>query len=141
MGILVLMAASCQTAARSEAALPSGPPVLVVTLDEYRFDYAQPVPAGRVVFRLLNVGTVSHRPVLLPLDEDVPPIQEQLRGDQRRAASPFAQVLSRPPGSTGTFAVDLVAGQRYAWICFARDADGSPHALKGMASEFRAGGS
>lgn len=115
--------------------------MIVVGMQDYRFEYDDSVPAGRVVFELPNLGAVSHRPVLLPLDEKVPPILEQLRGDQRLAVSPLAQVLTRPPGSAGTFAVDLVAGQRYAWICFARDADGSSHALKGMASEFRAGSS
>jgi hypothetical protein len=34
--------------------------------------------------------------------------------------------------------VDLVPGQRYALVCFARDAEDQSHALLGMATEFRA---
>jgi hypothetical protein len=101
-------------------------------------EYDHAIPAGRVVFRFVNVGEEKHRPSLLPLPEDVPPIGEQLRGSERRAAVPFAGIREVEPGESGTFAVDLSPGQRYALICFAIAPDGESHALKGMSSEFRA---
>lgn len=137
--------ASCQagtsesTTARSPTAppLPTASPVVMVTMREYRFDYDPAVAGGRVVFRFVNKGQVPHRPALVPLTEDIPPIAKQLRGSKRRAVKTFAGITDRRPGATGTFAVDLVAGRRYALICYARDPDGSSHAQKGMASEFR----
>jgi hypothetical protein len=123
---------------RGKAVLPNAAPVVVVTMRDYRFDYDPTIPSGRVVFRLLNKGMVPHRPSLLPLPENLPPIDKQLRGAKRRAVSPFAGVQDRRPGASGSFAVDLAAGRRYALVCYARDRDGSSHALKGMASEFRA---
>lgn len=130
---------SCQAdKSEDKAPLPTASPVVVVTMSEYRFDYDPAIPSGRVVFRFVNEGQASHRPALLPLPEDLPPIDQQLRGSKRRGISPFAGVYDRRPGATGTFAVDLVAGRRYALICYAQDPNGSSHALKGMNSEFRA---
>jgi hypothetical protein len=137
----VVLATSCRAdSPKAGPPLPKGPPVVVVTMREYRYEYPPVVPAGRVVFRFVNAGQSSHRPSLLPLPEDVPPIDVQLRGSERRVATPFAGVPTRKPGTQGTFAVDLVPGRRYALICFAKDADGQSHSLKGMSSEFRAGG-
>lgn len=130
--------ASCGGSEENQAPLPRAAPVVVVTMREYHFDYNPAIRSGRVVFRFVNEGQRFHRPALLPLPEDLPPIDVQLRGSKRRSISPFAGVYDRRPGATGTFAVDLVAGRRYALICYARDPDGSSHALKGMASEFRA---
>lgn len=73
--------------------------------------------------------------VILP--EDFPSsIEDQLRSSTRRALAPLGVLPKRGPGATGTFAVDLAPG-RYGLICFVRDADGQPHALRGMGSELR----
>jgi hypothetical protein len=109
-------------------------------MDEYRFEYDQQIPSGRVIFRFENHGELSHQPDLVPLADDIPPIDEQLRGPTRAVVFSLAGVLGRDPGETGTFAVDLAPGQRYALICFARNEDGSSHALLGMSSEFRTEG-
>ena len=103
---------------------------------EYRFDHQAEIPPGRTVFRVVNAGAESHSLVLVGLEEDVPPIDEQLRSPNRRGAATYAQVPERPPGSRDTFAVDLEPG-RYAFICFVRGSDGISHSLKGMSSEFR----
>ena len=110
-------------------------------MDEYRFDLgsaAAAVPAGRVVFRMTNAGGETHIPSLVPLDEDVPPIDIQVRGTARRAVKPLGGVNNRLPGETGTFAVDLVAGRRYAFICYAYTPDKVAHSQKGMTWEGRA---
>ncbi len=104
---------------------------------DHRFEFDHDVPAGRVVFRLKNAGRAPHQMTMLPLPDELPPIAEQLRGTERRLVEPFAGVYERKPGDTGTFAVDLVAGRRYAMICAVTAEDGEPHWKKGMATEFR----
>lgn len=142
VGVVVVAATAVGCSSGSDgAALPAGPPVVTVTMTEYDFDFSTPVPSGRVVFRFVNEGRIEHQPDLVPLPEDLPPIAEQLRGEQRAAIAPFAGIPPRQAGDVGSYAVDLVPGQRYAFICFAHDPDDDEsHALKGMASEFRAGG-
>lgn len=105
-------------------------------MEDYRFNYDPDIPSGRVVFRIHNAGDVPHQVTLFPLPEDVPPIDEQLRGEQRRFVEPFADIYERPPGDTGTFAVDLEPGTRYAMVCFLEAKDGELHWRKGMVSEF-----
>lgn len=132
-----LLATACNSARDSGAPLPAGSPVIQVTMRDHVFEHVSEIPAGRVVFRFHNAGDAVHRVALLPLPEDLPPIDVQLRGTERRAIAPFASISDRPPGQQGAFAVELVAGQRYAFVCFVVDEGGS-HALKGMSSEFRA---
>ncbi len=108
-------------------------------MEEYRFEHPSNVPAGRVVFRVNNTGEVNHRLTLLPLANDVAPIDEQLRDDIPQAVPPLAGVPEIAPGDSGTFAVELEADKRYAIVCFIEDDDGS-HALKGESSEFRTSG-
>ncbi len=141
--IVAVAAGACQGSAGPQAPLPVGAPEVVVTMDEYRFDFATPVPAGRVVFRVRNEGELPHRLTLVPLPEDLPPLDQQLRGTTRQYIAPFAGVSdrqpARQPGDSGMFAVDLAAGRRYGVICFLEDPDGQTHAVKGMLDEFRAG--
>lgn len=99
------------------------------------------IPAGRVVFHMVNDGAQGHRPVLIPLGDDFPPIDEQIRGSERRLVNPEAAVNERPPSISGTFAIDLAPGKRYAFVCFATTADGVPHSKLGMTWEFRTEGS
>lgn len=139
--VLACAVGGCTSSSAGPPPLPPGPQVVAVSLREYAFDRPDAIPAGRVVFRFVNGGRIEHQPDLLPLSEELPPIDQQLRGEARAAVTPFAGVPPRPPGTSGTFAVNLVPGRRYALICFARDPDDDEsHALQGMASEFRAGG-
>lgn len=140
LGGLSSCRASPPTLVDSGAPLPAAPPVVEVIMRDHSFDYPQPIPPGRVVFRIQNDGQLQHRLALLPLAEDFPPVAEQVKGTERRPVDPFAGIYDRRPGGVGTFAVDLVAGQRYAMVCFTVDPDGVSHAVKGMTSEFRAGG-
>ena len=130
--------AACQDQPPDTAVLlPAGPAMVDLTMREYGLDYDPVVPAGRVVFRVRNVGTEKHRLTMLPLSDDVPPVLEQLRGSQRIVVPPYAGTHELAPGGTATFAVDLAAGQRYALVCNLRGPDRQPHSMKGMASEFR----
>jgi hypothetical protein len=126
---------------RGQTGLPRTPQsTVVLTMSEYRFAYEQPVPSGRVVFRVVNAGRSPHSLTLLPLSKDVPPIAEQLRGSARRIITPLAGVPDLPAGSDNSFAADLVPGQRYALLDFSQSSAGSrSNALLGMSSEFRAG--
>lgn len=140
LGVMVLLGA-CQSASTG-APLPPGPPVVTVTMREYSFDYNPDVPSGRVVFRLVNAGHLTHQPGLRLLPDEMLPIQEHFRnraaGGQPAVVSPYAGVPPREPGEAGSFAVDLRPGQRYAFICFGRDPDDNePHAYQGMSAEFR----
>jgi hypothetical protein len=107
-----------------------------ITMREYRFDFDPQIPRGRVVFRVDNAGSIEHALTLIGLADDVPPLDEQLRSENRRGAPTFARVPSRPPGVRTKFAVDLAPG-RYGLICFVVDPDGVMHGIKGMAAEFR----
>lgn len=107
---------------------------------EYRFDYSPPAGGGPIVFRITNAGAVPHQLDLLPLAEDVPPLDVQLRGSERRVVNPFAGIGDRQPGQAGAFAVNLRPGVRYGLVCFLVEPDGRSHARSGMTSEFRVPG-
>lgn len=116
---------------------PPPAPVITVTMLDHRFELDRPVPPGRVVFRFDNAGQAPHNVVMIPLAEDLPPIEVQLRGSERRFVEPFAGFYDRDPGDSGSFAVDLGADQRYAMVCSLNAEDGQPHWMKGMVTEFR----
>lgn len=134
---LVMASAACQPA--EQVALPAGPQVVQVEMTDFSFRYDQPIAGGRVLFRVANTGRSNHSLSLIPLSDDIPPIDQQLRGAERRAVTPLAAIKARPPRTRTTVAVDLAPGVRYAIVCFVEDAHGI-HALRGMSSEFRAGG-
>lgn len=137
--VTVVVTAGCTEVRDAGAALPPPPPVVLVRMDDYSFQYEDAIPAGRVVFRTVNVGKVSHNLALLPVSDELPPIDEQLHGHERAFIAPFAGVRARAPGQSASFAVDLVEDQRYAFICTLLTRERESHALKGMNGEFRAG--
>lgn len=119
------------------------PPSVVeidVTLRDDAIEVERPVPAGRVVFRVHNSGSERHRVTLMPLPEDLPPLAQQLAGDERVSVSPQGATNTRPPGAGTAFAVDLEPGRRYGLVCFEKTDDGTVHARTGENAEFRAGG-
>lgn len=137
----VLALAGCQgSGPEPTSPLFDGPQVVEVTMTEFRYDYDPSIRSGRVVFRIKNAGKLGHSLTMYPLSDDIPPIDEQLRGPDRRGVRSFAETRGMLPGGSASIAVDLAAGTRYAFICFVPDSDGTPHALKGMNSEFRTSG-
>lgn len=132
-----LVSCSADSTATTRPVAPTAVPVINVTMSDHRFVLDRNPPPGRVVFRIRNAGEAPHHLIMFPMPEDLPPIAEQLGGFQRRYVEPFAGIYDRAPGDIGTFAVDLVAGRRYAMVCSVMAADGEPHWKKGMATEFR----
>lgn len=133
LALVVAFGASCTSGA---TALPPAPPLVHLTMDEYRFDLEeQRIPRGRVLFSVTNVGDTEHRVALIPLPEDFPPIQEQVKSREHRFVRELAAIPDTPPGQEAFFAVDLEAG-RYGLACFVVE-DGQTHAERGMVSEFR----
>jgi hypothetical protein len=118
------------------AALPPRPPVVTIGMTEHAFQPDRPIPGGLVVFEAENRGTVEHEVVVVEVPPDLPPILEQLRGEERRIITTVVAVPPQAPGASGRFVMDLGPG-RYAMICFIQDPDGQSHGAKGMAREFR----
>lgn len=141
-----VMAAGCTALAGStdessgEGSWPPSVPQIDITLQDDAIEVDRPVPGGRVVFRVHNAGSDRHRVTLMPLPEDLPPLDEQLAGDERRGVRPMGATNTRPPGQGTAFAVDLEQGRRYGLVCFERTDDGTVHARTGENAEFRAGG-
>lgn len=131
---------SAPAASQGDEQWPPSVPEVEVDMYDYGFRFDTSVPAGRVIFRVRNTGSVPHRVTLVPLPEDVPPIEEQVAGDERRTVNPLGATNRRAPGTGSAFAVDLEKGRRYALICYEKDDEGVVHARKGGAAEFRAGG-
>lgn len=139
LAALMIISSGCSRTSRPDRALPPPPAEVTIILDEYQFRHPRPVPAGRVVFRVVNQGALEHELTLVPLGDDVPPVDEQIRSRNPRLVTPLARVPPRQPNQTGSFAADLAAGQRYGLVCYVRNPDGQNHASLGMSSEFRAG--
>jgi hypothetical protein len=114
--------------------------VVTVDMKEYALDVSGPLPAGRVVFRFANIGAEQHEPVLVALDEGLPPIDAYIAETDRPDIVGFANVWAMAPKMTGTFAVDLQPGHRYALICLSKAPDGKAHYDKGETWETRAEG-
>lgn len=119
------------------AVLPPPPAVIDVGMEDHRFDYRPFIPAGRVVFRVLNRGAADHQLLLARLPDDLLPLDEQLHSDVRRPLETLRTLPAYSQGEAGSFAVDLAPG-RYGFLCFLQEpGDTVSHALKGMNSEFR----
>lgn len=138
LALLALLVGGCTTGRSPVGYLPQGPSVVEVLEQDHSYilDRGE-IVAGRTVFHVENRSGLSHDLSLVALPEDVPPILDQLRSADRRAVTTFARRSSHPPGTSDVFAVDLAPG-RYALLCFEKDGTGeTPHALMGMALEFR----
>lgn len=131
----VLTFAGCFPADTDEPVPPSVPTIDVRLADD-NLAFDEPVPAGRVVFRITNTGERDHRLSLFPLPDDAPPIQEEVTDEYERPVRFLARVPNLSPGDTGEFAVDLAADQRYAMVDYSEAPDGTQHMTLGVAGEF-----
>lgn len=134
--VLVLAVAAVMSSCQPEVQdFPPAPQVVDVSMTEYEYLFDSPKGPGRIVFEVDNAGRLDHELVLVAVPEGLPPIDEQLRSDERVVVPTVARVAPRASGRRGTFAVDLGPG-RYAVVCFVQDGDGDQHAQKGMSAEF-----
>ena len=107
-------------------------------MTEYRFMFEPPTRLGRTVFSVVNAGTERHWFGMYRLPGDLPALDAQLHGEERRPLGPsMASMAVTEPGQRNLFAVELVPGVRYAFLCLLSAPDGESHALKGMNAEFR----
>jgi len=110
---------------------------LRIVMTDYRFDHPAALPSGRAVVRVRNAGREDHDLTFLRLPPDFSgTIDGQLRSSTRRALPTVTVMQVRHPGANAVFALDLEPG-RYAMFCAVKDAEGTPHFLKGMSSELR----
>ncbi|MGQ0744477.1 MAG: hypothetical protein ACT4OS_09115 [Acidimicrobiales bacterium] len=118
--------------------LPPAPASLTVTMADFYFVHANRAPAGRVVFEVTNAGRFPHRLSLFRLDDAAPPARELPWTGPDRPGAALAVMPVLAPDESGTFAVDLVAGARYAMASLIAGPDGVPDAQRGMVTELRA---
>lgn len=134
--VLLLFLTGCGRRSAS-APLPDGPARVTVTMRENAFEFDRFPDKRAISFRVVNRGAEKHDLTLLQIPEDLQTsLDAQLRSPERLYVVPIVEVKVRGPGQESLFAVDLRPG-RFGVVCFVRDADGTPHARKGMSAEFR----
>jgi hypothetical protein len=106
-------------------------------MTDYRFVFDRRVSGDETLFRIRNVGHLAHQLKLFILPDDLPPLDAQLHGADRRILQPVVSLPVAPSGKAQEFVYDLAPGQRYGYICLLADPDGVSHALKGMNAELR----
>ncbi len=113
---------------------------LAVQEFSFVFDEAE-IETGKVAFAVENVGQQPHEVVLVSLAEGVV-LEEALESDEEEPAGIgfLGRIEMNDTGDEYNMVlVDDVAAGRYALVCFFPDTDdpeGTPHAFKGMATEF-----
>lgn len=122
--------------------IPDGTETIDVEMDEFSFTYdvAAASAGGQIAFAADNVGEQEHEIALarIPADAD---INELLTSEEEPAGVEFIGGSSADPGdSTNLVFMNPLEPGRYLMVCFLPDttegAEGQPHALLGMVSEF-----
>lgn len=127
--------------------IPAGTRTVDMKLQEYAFVYDKTqVTSGNFAFRISNVGKEDHEMVLVKVAAGVNLMQAlQSSGSGRRPSSGIEDVGFGGPWEPGVnttmvFSSALSNGH-YALLCFIPAPDDTPHAFKGMVSEFDVTGS
>jgi hypothetical protein len=125
--------------------IPSGVTPLDVRLQEFAFVYDRAqASAGPVAFRVSNVGRQEHELVLFRItsNQTLQQIIQSAGPDEEPEGIEFEGFTFAEPGDQGTIVFTrALANGRYGMVCFIPDTDGTPHAFKGMLSEFTVTGS
>lgn len=124
--------------------IPEGAQVIELGLIEFAFDgdfESETVKSGDFAFHVANNGQQAHEVILVELPAEG--ALEDLIEDESFEPEPIFVKFPYGPGEDSDVALPepLEAG-RYAFLCFLPDTDdpdGTPHAFKGMATEFRVG--
>jgi uncharacterized cupredoxin-like copper-binding protein len=115
------------------------PADIVLTLNDYSFDFDKPITAGRHTIRLENAAQQSHEAVLLQVAPgksvyDVIAWIEKPAGPP--PGKPIGGTTGIAQGEVNLITVDFAPG-KYALVCFVPDAkDGKAHIAHGMVKEF-----
>ena len=106
-----------------------------VTAKEFGFEIGA-VSAGTTTFRLVNNGKQAHYLGLAKLADGVELSEALASEDGSGIEGEWGTELAAPGGDDEEFlTIDLAPGN-YGLVCFLPDADGTPHAFKGMAVPF-----
>ncbi|MGH2536013.1 MAG: hypothetical protein ACRDHL_01300 [Candidatus Promineifilaceae bacterium] len=127
LGALIV---ACQPAGSAET------PQVRIAASEYAFDALDSVPAGWTQFELVNNGTELHHAQLIRLEEGktIDDVMAALQSDEVPTWAITAggpSVAAPGPDNAVSATVNLQPGN-YILICFLPDAEGVPHAAKGM---------
>jgi hypothetical protein len=119
------------------AMLPA--PDVILTLNDYSFDFDKPVTAGKRTIRIENAAPQSHEAVLVQIApgktvNDVLRWLEKPQGPP--PGKPIGGATGFAQGEVNLITFDFTPGN-YGLICFVPDAkDGKPHFVHGMTKEF-----
>jgi hypothetical protein len=112
---------------------------VVLTLEDYRFDFDKPIKAGRQTIRVENAAPQSHEAVLVQLapGKSVHDFLAWIaKPEGAPPGKPIGGVTGFAQGEVNLITYDFTAG-KYGLICFVPDAkDGKPHLEHGMIKEF-----
>jgi hypothetical protein len=130
----------------ASAAVDPGTTVVDLGLQEYAFDYdAAALQGGDVAFKVTNTGKEPHEVLLAKVDDSLTAssfIDELARSGESGPPpfEDFGYLGMVEPGTTITAALahPLEPGT-YVFFCAVTGADGTPHFMKGMVSEFKVG--
>jgi hypothetical protein len=142
--ILLLQSGAWKINASTQAKvdIPGGTDAIDVDLDEFSFEFdASDIKDGNIAFKADNVGDQPHELVLVKVPANFS--LSQLLDDASGAPPADVEILGYTMADPGeeanlVFTEDLAAG-RYLMVCFlpdTQDPQQTPHAAKGMLSEF-----
>lgn len=109
---------------------------ITVTMSDYKFDFSQPLTAGKHTLKLVTAPGQPHEFTFFKLPPgktaaDIPKyVEAGMKGEP--PAMPIGGVGGVAAGRASYYTVDLTPGD-YAIVCFLEDAgDGKPHFAHGM---------
>jgi hypothetical protein len=129
------------------AAVGADTKVIDLKLQEYAFVYDKGATSGgNIAFAAENIGEQPHEMLLVKVDESLSTadLLDELSSEDGSGPPPFEDfgfLGMLQPGESATAALShpLEPG-KYVFLCFIPDAaDGTPHAFKGMVSDFTVG--
>ena len=113
---------------------------VALSLTDYDFTFARPLPRGRHVVAVTNHGSQVHMVVInrFPPGQGLDDFLAWADNPQGKRPPGWMMggVTEIPPGATVTFTRNFIPGH-YGMICFTPDEkDGKPHFMHGMRKEF-----
>lgn len=113
---------------------------VVLTLNDYKFEFDKPLKRGVQTIRVENAAQQSHEVVLIQLapGKKVQDVLAWFDGGQQGPppGKPIGGTTGFAAGEVNVITHDFAAGN-YGMICFVPDAkDGKPHVAHGMVTEF-----